>query len=112
MAARSFAGAFRRMQNACKWRYSDDVTLFTFHEIYSGCCTVAAQVFAASHRVITVSLIVPYCTLPNVGYLNTESLREFIVLINVLLTRLGESLHAFAERLVDAHHWYFSGQQE
>jgi hypothetical protein len=50
---------------------------------------VAAQVFAASHRAITVSLIVPYCTLPSVGYLNTERLREFIVLKNVLLTRLA-----------------------
>ena len=50
---------------------------------------MSTKVFAASLRAITVSLVVPYCTLPSVGYLITESLREFIVLINVLLTRLA-----------------------
>jgi hypothetical protein len=31
------------MQNACKWRYSDDGTLSTFQDIHSGCFTVAAH---------------------------------------------------------------------
>ena len=65
--------------------YSASSLFPAFQDIYSGCCT-SLRSFAQSDY---GKPLVPYCTLPNVGYLNTESLREFIVLINVLLTRLA-----------------------